>query len=124
MLSGGWRRMPRRNRVCVCVGVCMHAKPLSHVRLFAAPQIVACQAPRSVGFSRQEYWSALPSSSPEDLPNPGIDPVSLTSPAWEVGSLLLVPAGKPMFISYKEGISTKDESETPRRKCIIKDPAW
>ena len=110
--------------MCVCVGVCMHAKPLSHVRLFAAPQIVACQAPHSVGFSRQEYWSALPSSSPEDLPNPGIDPVSLTSPAWEVGSLLLVPAGKPMFISYKEGISTKDEIETPRRKCIIKDPAW
>ena len=41
-----------------------------------SPWTVACQAPLSVGFSRQEYWSGLPG----DLPNPGIEPVSLTSP--------------------------------------------
>ena len=42
---------------------------------------VAHQAPLSMGFSRQEYWSGLPCPSPGDLPDPGIEPVSLTSPA-------------------------------------------
>ena len=43
----------------------------------AIPWTVACQAPLSVGFSRQEYWSALPFPSPGDLPDPGIEPGSL-----------------------------------------------
>ena len=51
-------------------------KSLSCVRLFAAPWTVAYHAPLSVGFSRQEYWSGLPFPSPEDLPNPGIEPGS------------------------------------------------
>ena len=51
-----------------------------HVQLFAAPWTVAHQAPLSRGFSRQEYWSGLP-SPPEDLPNPGIKPESPLSPA-------------------------------------------
>ena len=54
------------------------------------------QAPLSMGFSKQEYWSGLPFLSPGDLPDPGIKPVSLTSPAW-VGSLLLVLSGKPLI---------------------------
>ena len=41
---------------------------------------VACQAPLSIGFSRQEYWSGLPFPPAGDLPNPGIEPVSLWSP--------------------------------------------
>ena len=49
---------------------------LSHVRLFATSQTVAYQAPPSMGFSRQEYWSGLPFPSPADLPNPGIKPGS------------------------------------------------
>ena len=44
----------------------------SHVQFFATPQTVACQAPLSMEFSRQEYWSELPFPSPEDLPNPRI----------------------------------------------------
>ena len=40
------------------------------------PLTVACQAPLSMGFSRQEYWSGLPFPSPRDLPNPGIEPGS------------------------------------------------
>ena len=44
---------------------------LSHVQLLATPWIVAYQAPLSMEFSRQEYWSGLPFPSPEDLPNPG-----------------------------------------------------
>ena len=51
---------------------------LSHVQLFATPWTVTHQAPLFMGFSRQEYWSELPFSSPEDLPGPGIEP---TSPA-------------------------------------------
>ena len=54
--------------------------PFSHVRLFATPWTVARQAPLSMGFSRQEYWSGLPFPSPGDLPDPGIKPVSLASP--------------------------------------------
>ena len=49
---------------------------LSPVWLFAAPWTVARQAPLSMGFSRQEYWSRLPGRPPEDLPNPGIKPRS------------------------------------------------
>ena len=49
-------------------------KLLSRVRLFVTPWPVAYQAPLSVGFSRQEYWSGLPFPSPGDLPDPGIDP--------------------------------------------------
>ena len=55
----------------------MKVKSLSHVRLFAIPWTVAHQAPLSMGFSRQEYWSGLPSPSPGDLPDPGIEPRSL-----------------------------------------------
>ena len=51
----------------------------SCVWFFAVLQTVALQAPLSMGFSRQEYWSGLPCPSPEDLPNWGIEPVSLTS---------------------------------------------
>ena len=51
-------------------------KSLSRVRLFATPWTVAHQAPLSVGFSRQEYWSVLPFPSPGDLPDPGIKPGS------------------------------------------------
>ena len=54
-------------------------KSLSHVRLFATPWTVAYYAPPSMGISRQAYWSGLPFPSPEDLPDPGIEPRSLPS---------------------------------------------
>ena len=53
----------------------------SRVWLFATPWTVALQAPLSMEFSRQEYWNELPCPPPGDLPNPRIEPVSLTSPA-------------------------------------------
>ena len=59
-------------------------KSLSHVRLFVTPWTVAYQAPPSMGFSRQEYWSGLPFPSPGDLPDPGIKP---RSPALEADAL-------------------------------------
>ena len=67
-------------------------KSLSHVQLFATPWTVACQAPLSMGFSTQEYWSGLPFPSPEDLPNPGIKP---GSPALQADALSSEPPGKP-----------------------------
>ena len=63
----------------------------SHVRLFVTPWTVACQTLLSMGFSRHEYWNGLPCLPPGDLPNPGIKPVSLTSPTWAGGTLPLVP---------------------------------
>ena len=52
----------------------VNVKALSRVRLLATPWIVAHQAPPSMAFSRQEYWSGLPFPSPGVLPNPGIKP--------------------------------------------------
>ena len=57
----------------------------SHVWLFVTPWTVACQAPLSVGFPRQEYWSGLPCLPPGHLPDPGIKPTSLISPALASG---------------------------------------
>ena len=59
---------------CCCCLVTLkesEVKSLSHVQLFAIPWTVAYQAPRSMGFSRQEYWSGFPFLSPGDLPDPG-----------------------------------------------------
>ena len=74
-------------------------KSLSRVRLFATPWTVAHQAPLSMGFSKQEYWSGLPFPSPGDLPNPGIEP---TSPTLQGDALTSEPPGKPKqkIISY------------------------
>ena len=60
---------------------CAHAHLPSRVRLFATLWTVAGQAPLSMGFPRQEYWSGLPFPSPGDLPNLGIKPESPTSRA-------------------------------------------
>ena len=58
----------------------MCGQSLSHVRFSVTPWTAACQAPLSMGFSRQEYWSGLPFPSPGDLPDSGIKPTSLPSP--------------------------------------------
>ena len=67
-------------------------KSLSRFWLFATPWTVAYQAPPSMGFSRQEYWSGLPFPSPRDLPNPGIQP---RSPEFQADALTSEPPGKP-----------------------------
>ena len=56
-------------------------RPCSRVRLFVTPQTVTHQAPLSMGFSRQGYWSGVPFPLPGDLPNPGIEPSFIKSPA-------------------------------------------
>ena len=70
----------------------MKVKLLSRVRLFATQWTVAHQAPPSMGFSKQEYWSGLPFPSPGDLPDPGIEP---RSPALQADALTSEPPGKP-----------------------------
>ena len=57
------------NKLCVFA--------FSHVQFFVTPWTAACQAPLSMGFSRQEYWGGLPFPPPGDVPDPGIKPVSL-----------------------------------------------
>ena len=67
-------------------------KLLSCVRLFATPWTVTCQAPQSMGFSRQKYWSGLPFPSLGDLPDPGIEP---RSPTLQAEALPSEPPGNP-----------------------------
>ena len=76
------------------INIYIEVKSLSHVQLFAAPWTVAYQAPPSMGFSRQEYWSGLPFPSPGDLPNPGIEP---RSSALQTDALPSEPPGKPRY---------------------------
>ena len=66
-------------------------KSPSRVRLFATPWTIACQAPPSMGFSRQECWSGLPFPSPGDVPDPGIEP---RSPTLQADALPSEPPGK------------------------------
>ena len=70
-------------------------KLLSHVRLFVTPWTVAHQAPSSMEFSRQEYWSRLPFSSPGVLPDSGIEP---RSPTLQADALPSEPPGKPIIL--------------------------
>ena len=67
--------------IVVCSVQFSSVQLLSRVQLFATPWTVAHQAPLFTGFPKQEYWNGLPFPSPGDLPNPGIEPVSLESPA-------------------------------------------
>ena len=68
---------------------------LSRVQLFVGSWTVACQAPLSMEFSRQEYWSGLPFPPPGDLPDPGIEP---GAPALQVASLPFEPPGKRLHL--------------------------
>ena len=71
---------------------------LSRVRLFATQWTVARQAPLSMGLSRQEYWSGLPSSPPGDLPDPGVKPVSLFLPALAGRFIITMPPGEMLCV--------------------------
>ena len=67
--------------MCSCMLSCF-----SHVQLFVILWTVDCQAPLSMGFSRQEYWSGLPCPPPGNLPHPGTEPASLCLLHWQMGS--------------------------------------
>ena len=76
--------------------LCVHTQSFSRVWLSATPWTIPHQAPLSMGFSRQEYWSGLPFPSPEDRPSPAIEPGSPTSPALADEFFTTKPPGKPL----------------------------
>ena len=76
----------------------MPCQVTSFVSDFATLRLVACQAPLSIRFSRQEYWRGLPCPSAADLPNPGFEPASLKSLALAEEFYALVPPGKPSIL--------------------------
>ena len=75
--------------------VTLPTKLLSLVQLFVIPWTAAYQAPLSMEFSRQEYWSGLPFPSPGDLPDPGIKP---RSPVLQADALPSELLGKPLVL--------------------------
>ena len=81
-----------------CVCTCM----LSHVWSFATPWTVTPQAPLSMRFSRQEYWSGLPFPSPGDLPDPGVEPASPVSPALAGRFFITEQPGKLQFTHHRK----------------------
>ena len=99
-------------------------KSLSRVRLFATPWTAAYQAPLSMGFSRQQYWSGLPFPSPGDLPNPGIEP---GSPALQTDALLSEPTGKSSKYT-PVGFSNGEGNGNPLQCSCLENPreegAW
>ena len=74
----------------------------SHVQLLATQRTVDCQAPLSMGFSRHEYWSALPCPPPGDLPDPGIR-TSYIFLHWQAGSLPLAPVSTTLKLQQIKG---------------------
>ena len=94
--------------VCVCVCVCMHTHMHTHTHTHTVskscqsicdPWTVAHQAPLSMGFPRQEYWSGLPFPPPGDLPDPGIEPASPSYCTWQVDSLPRSYPESPLILS-------------------------
>ena len=77
---------------------CICAHLLSPVQLFATPWTIARQAPLSMEFSRQEYWSGLQFPPPGDPPYPGIEPVSFAYLVLQIDSLPAEPTGRALFI--------------------------
>ena len=89
-VAGGFFTSELSEKPYDMIEVKVKVKSLSRVQLFATVWTVGHQAPLSMGFSRQEYWSALPFPSPEDLPDPGIEP---RSPALQADALPSEPIG-------------------------------
>ena len=81
----------------------MKVKSLSCVQLFAIQWTIAHHAPLSMGFSGQEYWNGLPFPSPEDLPNPGLNPCL---PHCKQDALPSEPPGK---LGGKRGLKSKGQ---------------
>ena len=80
--------------MCVCVCVCMSVHTQLRLTLCDPMYCVVCQAPLSMESPRQEYWNGLPFSSPGDLPDPGMEPAYLTSPALAGRFFTTAPPGK------------------------------
>ena len=89
----------------------------SCVQLFAVLWTVACQAPLSMEFSRQEYWNRLPFPSPGDLHNPGIKPASLMSPALAGGFFTTSATWEPHICMCIFTFQMNPKAGPPRLEC-------
>ena len=99
----------------------MKVKSLSRFRLFATSWTAAYQAPPSMGFSRQEYWSGLPFPSAGDLPDPGIEP---RSPTLQADALTSEPPGKPSLrLNYRPQTPTNFLADS-LLLCANSKQAW
>ena len=96
-----------------CSVISVASNSLHPYGLFAPLWTVACQAPLSLGFPRQEYWSGLPFPSPGELPHPRIEPTSPASPALQVDSLPLSHQesqhGSQIWYVFKENVNKELE---------------
>ena len=90
--------------MCTCLRMRTYAQLSLPVQLFATPWTIAHQVPLPMEFSRQEYWSGLPFPKPVDLPNPGLEPVSLVSSTLAGGFLTTAPPeSKPLsFLKHSK----------------------
>ena len=88
------KKMSSLQNWCFYINLLFVVQSLSYVRLFVTPWTAAHQAPLSMGFSRQEFWSGLPFPSPGNIPEPGI---RLCLQHWKVDSLPLSNLGSPSF---------------------------
>ena len=87
------------------------------------PMDCSHHAPLSMEFSRQECWSGLPFPSPGDLPDQGIEPSSLVSPALQVNSLPLAPPEKTFFVGwYSQIVGFPNSSVGKEYACNAGDP--
>ena len=104
----------------------MKVKSLSCVWLFVTPWIVAYHAPPSMEFSRQEYWSWLPFPSPGDLPDPGIKPISLVSPALADRFFATQPPEKAPFSLGRSQKKIQSGSEYQIHISLVRSglPSW
>ena len=91
----------------------------SHVWLFATLWIIALQAPLSMGFSRQEHWSGLPCPPLGDLPDLGIQPVSLTSPALEGRLFNISVTWEAPWVGFYSTQEKLNPPECHRRFCNV-----
>ena len=84
-------------------GMCVCAQSFSRVQIFVIPWTVARQAPLSVGFSRQEYWSGVPFPPPRDLPGPGMEPQFLAPSALAGRFFTTGPPGEAFLYPFIYG---------------------
>ena len=102
--------------VCVCVCV------LSGVQLFAIPWTAARQAPLSMGFPRQQYWSGLPCPPPGDPPDPGTEPSSLASLALAGGFFTIAPPGKLGLVMRKQSVEDRERKNNTDTESRLQTP--
>ena len=84
------------------------------------PKDIVCQAPLSMGFSRQECWSGLPCPFPGDLPNPGVEPMSLMSPALAIRLAMLEETGDAGSIPVSGRSSGVENGSSLQYSCLEK----